>query len=115
GPIGVSDSWGFDSEPQLLAAHGYAVLQVNYRGSGGYGRKFREAGMRQWGAAIQDDITDATHWAVNQGYADPNRVCIYGASYGAYAALMGAAREPSLYRCAAGYVGVYNLVLMHSQ
>lgn len=112
GPFFVADRWGFDTETQLLATAGYAVLQVNFRGSAGYGRDFTQAGARQWGRALQDDITDATHWAVEQGFADPARICIYGASYGGYAALMGVAREPSLYRCAAGYVGVYDLPLM---
>ncbi|AKC88384.1 peptidase S9 [Pseudoxanthomonas suwonensis] len=111
GPYGVQDTWEFAEEPQLLAAAGYAVLQVNYRGSGGYGQAFKQAGARQWGLAMQDDLTDATRWAIAQGIADPARICIYGASYGAYAALMGVAKEPSLYRCAAGYVGVYDLVM----
>ena len=112
GPFSIADVWGFDPETQLLAAAGYAVLQVNFRGSAGYGREFTLAGARQWGRTLQDDITDATHWAVDQGVADSARVCIYGASYGGYAALMGVAREPSLYKCAAGYVGVYDLPLM---
>ncbi len=111
GPYGLQDKWEFDEESQLLAAAGYAVLRVNFRGSSGYGRKFREAGAQQWGLAMQDDLTDATRWAISQGIADPSRICIYGASYGAYAALMGAAKEPDLYRCAAGYVGVYDLVM----
>ncbi len=112
GPFGVADSWGFDREAQMLAAAGYAVLQVNYRGSGNYGHAFEAAGARQWGGRMQDDVTDATHWAIDQGYADADRICIYGASYGGYAALMGAAKEPSLYKCAAGYVGVYDLPMM---
>ena len=115
GPIGVADTWGFDLEPQLLAAHGYAVLQVNYRGSSNRGREFEAAGFGQWGAAILDDITDATHWAISQGHADAKRICIYGGSYGGYAALMGAARESGLYRCAAGYVGVYDLSSFRQQ
>jgi len=110
GPYGVQDTWEFGEEAQMLAAAGYAVLQVNYRGSGGYGHAFQAAGARQWGLAMQDDLTDATRWAIAEGIADPQRICIYGASYGAYAALMGAAKEPSLYRCAAGYVGLYDLV-----
>jgi dipeptidyl aminopeptidase/acylaminoacyl peptidase len=110
GPYGIQDAWEFGEEQQLLAAAGYAVLQVNYRGSGGYGQDFEHAGARQWGLSMQDDLTDATRWAIAEGIADAGRICIYGASYGAYAALMGVAREPSLYRCAAGYVGVYDLV-----
>lgn len=113
GPFFVADGWGFDGEVQLLASRGYAVLQVNYRGSAGFGRQFAHAGYQQWGRVMQDDVTDATRWAIGQGVADPKRVCIYGASYGAYAALMGAAKEPSLYRCAAGYVGVYDLPTMY--
>lgn len=113
GPFGVFDTWSFSHEVQLLAKAGYAVLQVNFRGSGNRGRAFYQAGARQWGLAMQDDVTDATRWAIEQGIADPERICIYGASYGAYAALVGAAREPDLYRCAAGYVGVYDLPRMH--
>lgn len=112
GPFGVSDSWGFDPEVQMLASAGYAVMQVNFRGSGGYGRAFQDAGRRQWGLTMQDDVTDATKWAIEQGIADGSKICLYGASYGAYASLMGVAKEPSLYRCAAGYVGVYDLPTM---
>lgn len=115
GPFQESDEWGFNPQTQLLAAAGYAVLQVNFRGSPGYGRSFTQAGAREWGGKMQDDVTDATHWAVDQGVADPQRICIYGASYGAYAALEGAAKEPALYKCAAGYVGVYDLPLMFSK
>jgi len=113
GPFGIFDAWGFDRDAQLLAAHGYAVLQVNYRGSGNRGADFEKAGYKQWGGTMQDDLTDATHWAIGSGIADKNRICIYGASYGGYAALMGVAKEPTLYRCAAGYVGVYDLEAMY--
>jgi dipeptidyl aminopeptidase/acylaminoacyl peptidase len=112
GPFGISDTWDFDGEVQLLAEAGYAVLRVNFRGSGNYGRSFRDAGARQWGGLMQDDVTDATRWAIAQGLADPKRICLYGASYGAYSAMMGLAREPDLYRCGVGYVGVYDLPLM---
>jgi len=112
GPIGQRDDWTFDEEAQLLAAAGYGVLQVNYRGSAGFGRDFQKAGAQQWGGTMQDDLTDATHWAVKQGLADGSRICIYGGSYGAYASLMGAAKEPDLYKCAVGYVGVYDLPRM---
>ena len=115
GPFGVFDEWGFDDESQMLAQAGYAVLKVNFRGSGNYGRAFHQAGAREWGGTMQDDVTDATRWAIAQGVADPGRICIYGASYGAYAAMVGAAREPDLYRCAAGYVGVYDLPMMHRE
>ncbi|NZA25268.1 S9 family peptidase [Luteimonas sp. SJ-92] len=114
GPYGVFDEWDFDEDTQLLASAGYAVLRVNYRGSGNYGRSFRQSGARQWGGTMQDDLTDATRWAIGEGIADPERVCIYGASYGGYAALMGAAKEPDLYRCAIGYVGVYDLPKVRS-
>ncbi len=113
GPYGVRDDWEFDDDVQILAAAGYAVLRVNYRGSGGYGRAHMLAGVQEWGGRMQDDLTDATRWAIGEGIADPQRICIYGASYGGYAALMGVAREPDLYRCAAGYVGVYDLPMMH--
>jgi len=114
GPFGIVDEWEFDSDTQLLAQAGYAVLRLNYRGSGGYGRSFQQAGARQWGGTMQDDLTDATRWAIAQGHADPQRICIYGGSYGGYAALMGVAKEPDLYRCAVGYVGVYDLQMMRS-
>jgi dipeptidyl aminopeptidase/acylaminoacyl peptidase len=114
GPFGFAEAWEFNSESQLLASAGYAVLQVDFRGSGQYGRAYEQAGARQWGGTMQDDVTDATKWAIAQQIADPQRICIYGASYGAYASLMGAVREPALYKCAAGYVGVYDLPLMVS-
>ncbi len=115
GPFGIFDAWQYDSDAQMLAAAGYTVMQVNYRGSGNYGLAFQKAGARQWGGTMQDDLTDATRWAIEQGHADRAKICIYGASYGAYAALMGVAKEPSLYRCAAGYVGVYDLPMMQRE
>lgn len=113
GPYGIRDSWEYDPYVQALATHGYAVLQVNYRGSGGYGYNFIHAGWGEWGGKMQDDVTDATHWAITQGIADPQRICIFGGSYGGYAALEGAVKEPDLYKCAIGYVGVYDLALMY--
>ncbi len=112
GPYGVRDYWGFDAENQFLANRGYAVMQVNYRGSGGYGRDFEYGSYKQMGAEMQDDITDATLWAIKEGIADKDRVCIYGASYGGYAALMAVVKEPDLYQCAIPYVGVYDIKLM---
>jgi dipeptidyl aminopeptidase/acylaminoacyl peptidase len=112
GPHGVRDDWRFNPEVQYFANRGYAVLQMNYRGSGGYGRDFMAAGYKRWGTAMQDDLTDSVQWAIAQGIADAKRVCIYGASYGGYAALMSAVREPDLYRCVVGYVGVYSLPMM---
>ncbi|MFP7722007.1 S9 family peptidase [Lysobacter sp. A3-1-A15] len=114
GPFGVQDAWGFDSDVQMLAQAGYAVLQLNFRGSGGYGNAFESAGAREWGGKMQDDLTDATRWAISEGIAARDRICIYGGSYGGYAALMGAAREPDLYQCAVGTVGVYDLPTMHT-
>lgn len=114
GPFGVQDTWDFNDEAQMLASAGYAVLQLNYRGSSGYGRAFQQAGAKEWGGKMQDDLTDATRWAIAQGIADKGRICLFGASYGGYAAMMGVAREPSLYRCAAGYVGVYDLPKMQA-
>ena len=109
GPHGPRDEWGFNPEVQLLANRGYAVLQMNYRGSGGYGADYMSAGYRQWGTTMQDDLTDSVRWAIAQGITSPDRVCIYGASYGGYSALMSVVREPDLYRCTVGYVGVYDL------
>ncbi len=112
GPYGVRDYWGYDWEVQLLASRGYAVLQVNFRGSGGFGTSFEELGHGNWGTTMQDDITDGTLEMIKQGIVDPSKVCIFGASYGAYAALTGAFREPDLYKCAIGSMGVYNLPMM---
>jgi dipeptidyl aminopeptidase/acylaminoacyl peptidase len=105
----VRDDWGFNPEVQFLANRGYAVLQTNYRGSSGYGRKFFEAGFKQWGGTMQDDITDGVKWIVQQGTADPKRVAIYGGSYGGYAVLEGLVKTPDLYAAGVDYVGVSNL------
>ncbi|HET6807124.1 MAG TPA: prolyl oligopeptidase family serine peptidase [Frateuria sp.] len=113
GPFFVRDRWDYDADVQALATHGYAVVQVNFRGSGGYGYAFEQAGWREWGGRMQDDVTDATRWAIGKGIADPRRLCIYGASYGGYAALEGAVKEPGLYKCAIGYVGIYDLPRMY--
>jgi dipeptidyl aminopeptidase/acylaminoacyl peptidase len=112
GPYGVRDSWGYNDEIQFLANRGYAVLQVNYRGSGGYGKKFLEAGRLEWGKKMQDDITDSVKWAISQGIADAERVAIYGASYGGYAAMAGVAFTPELYRCAVNYVGAVDMTVL---
>ncbi|WP_405228370.1 S9 family peptidase [Lentisalinibacter sediminis] len=106
------DSWGFNQEVQLMANRGYAVLQVNFRSSEGYGLEFRNAGRKQWGLKMQDDLTDAVYWAIEQGIADPDRICIYGASYGGYAAMAGATFTPELYQCAINYVGVTDIPLL---
>lgn len=106
GPYGVRDKLEFDNTVQLLANRGYAVIQPNYRGSAGYGKAFSELGAGQIGRKMQDDLDDARDWAVRQGIADPSRVCIVGASYGGYAALWGAIRNPEHYRCAISFAGV---------
>jgi len=103
------DEWGFNPEVQFLANRGYAVLQMNFRGSVGYGREFWEASFKQWGKTMQDDITDGVKWMTDQGIADPKRIAIYGASYGGYATLAGITLTPDLYACAVDYVGVSNL------
>lgn len=112
GPFGVYDTWGFDDEAQFLANQGYAVLQVNYRGSGGRGEAFTQAGWRGWGTTIQDDITDGVRWAIDQKLADPARICTFGASFGGYTALLQPILNQGMYKCAIGYVGVYDLPLM---
>ncbi|MEM1439400.1 MAG: S9 family peptidase [Pseudomonadota bacterium] len=109
GPFGITDFWGYNSEAQFFAHNGYATLSVNYRGSGNRGQDFQRKGYREWGGKMQDDVTDATLWAIEQGIADPDRICIYGGSYGGYATLSGVVKEPDLYKCGVGYVGVYDL------
>ena len=105
----VRDNWGYNPEVQLLASRGYAVLQMNYRGSTGYGRNFWEMSFKQWGKTMQDDITDGVEWLIKKGIADPQKVAIYGGSYGGYATLAGVTFTPDLYTCAIDYVGVSNL------
>ncbi|MES2655934.1 MAG: S9 family peptidase [Bacteroidota bacterium] len=103
------DEWGWNPEVQFLANRGYAVLQMNFRGSTGYGRKFWEASFKQWGKTMQQDITDGVNYLIKEGIADPKRVAIYGASYGGYATLAGLTYTPNLYACGVDYVGVSNL------
>jgi dipeptidyl aminopeptidase/acylaminoacyl peptidase len=103
------DAWGFDPEAQWLANRGYLCVQVNYRGSTGYGKDFVNAGDRQWGAKMHDDLLDAVAWVVEQGWADPDRVAIYGGSYGGYAALVAATFTPEVFRCAVDLVGPSSL------
>lgn len=112
GPHDIRDYWGFNPEAQLLASRGYHVLQVNYRGSSGYGVEYRKSGYGEWGRKIEDDVADAVRWAAQSGIADAKRVCVFGYSYGAYSALIGAARYPGLYRCAIGAAGIYDLSLL---
>ncbi len=106
------DGWGYNPEIQFLANRGYAVLQVNFRGSTGFGMKHLYSGKKQWGQAMQNDITDGVKWAVEQGIADADRVCIYGASYGGYATMAGLTNTPELYKCGINYVGVTSLPLL---
>jgi len=103
------DYWGFNPEVQFLANNGYAVLQMNFRGSTGFGKAFWEASFKQWGQTMQDDISDGVKWLIEQGIADPERVAIYGGSYGGYATLAGLAFTPELYAAGVDYVGVSNL------
>jgi dipeptidyl aminopeptidase/acylaminoacyl peptidase len=111
GPWVSGDEWGFNPEAQFLATRGYAVLQPNFRGTTRYGWKHFSSSFQQWGLTMQDDITDGVKWAVEQGIADPKRVCIYGASYGGYATMMGLAKDPDLYKCGINYVGVTDINL----
>lgn len=104
------DTWGYDPEGQWLANRGYAVLQVNFRGSTGFGKEFLNAGDKEWGGKMHDDLVDAVRWAVDQGIADPTRIAIYGGSYGGYAALVGATFTPELFKCAVDIVGPSNLI-----
>jgi len=103
------DSWGFNPEIQFLANRGYAIFQMNFRGSTGYGKDFWMRSFKQWGLAMQDDITDGVNWLIGKGIADPTRIAIYGASYGGYATLQGIVKDPQLYAAAVDYVGVSNL------
>jgi dipeptidyl aminopeptidase/acylaminoacyl peptidase len=104
------DTWGYEPEGQWLANRGYAVLQVNFRGSTGYGKEFLNAGDREWGGKMHDDLVDAVQWAIDEGIADPKRIAIYGGSYGGYAALVGATFTPELFKCAVDIVGPSNLI-----
>ncbi len=103
------DNWGFNPEIQFLANRGYAVLQMNFRGSTGFGKEFWTASFKQWGLKMQDDITDGVNWLIAEGIADPDRIGIYGGSYGGYATLAGVTFTPDLYACGVDYVGVSNI------
>lgn len=113
GPYVRGVHWRWDQNAQFLASRGYAVLEPEFRGSTGYGSKHFKAGWKQWGLAMQDDIADGTRWAIAQGYADPKRICIAGASYGGYATLMGLIKDPDLYQCGINWVGVTDINLMY--
>lgn len=103
----------WDQEVQFLASRGYAVLEPEFRGSLGYGDKHFRAGIKQWGLAMQDDVADAARWAIAQGIADPKRICIAGASYGGYAAMMGLLKDPELFKCGVNWAGVTDIALMY--
>lgn len=115
GPHGIADTWDFDRDVQFLASRGYAVLQVNYRGSGGRGNKFMYAGFQHWADTIQDDILDGVDWVVAQNQVDAERMCAVGTSFGAYSAMMLTVRAPGKFRCAAGNAGLYDIPLHMSQ
>ncbi len=115
GPHGPRDEWGFQVFEGFIPAAGYAMLQINYRGSGGYGQAFENMGHREWGGKMQDDLTDSVRWAIEQGIADPERICIFGWSYGGYASAMSITREPTLYACAVAGAGVYDQDVQYTQ
>jgi dipeptidyl aminopeptidase/acylaminoacyl peptidase len=112
GPYVPATSYGYDAEAHLFASRGYAVLQPDFRGTQGYGDAFYKAGWRQWGLAMQDDVTDGVNWLVKTGVVDRDRVCLFGASYGGYATLWGLEKEPSMFRCGVAFVAVSDLELM---
>ena len=109
GPQGLRDSWGFNPETQLFASRGYATLQVNFRISGGYGKEFLQAGFKQIGRKLMDDVEDGVAYAIEQGWVDKDKIAIYGSSHGGYATLMGLVKTPDLYACGVNYVGVSNI------
>ncbi|TMP04087.1 S9 family peptidase [Pseudoalteromonas sp. S3178] len=113
GPYGIRNSWGFNPETQFFASRGYATVQVNFRGSGGYGRRFQQAGYGgKWGSEMQNDLTDAVKYLVSEGVVDPKRVCIYGSSYGGYATMAGLTYTPEIYKCGINYVGITDVSLL---
>lgn len=115
GPHGPRDRWGFQWFEGFISAGGYAMLQINYRGSGGYGPRFERMGHGEWAKKMQDDLTDSVRWAIDQGIADPDRICIFGWSYGGFAAVMSIAREPDLYKCAVAGAGVYDQNIQYKE
>jgi dipeptidyl aminopeptidase/acylaminoacyl peptidase len=114
GPYVRGGSWGWSPGSQFLASRGYVVIEPEFRGSTGFGKKHYESGWKQWGLNMQNDIADVTRWAIAQGIADPKRICIAGASYGGYATVMGLVNDPDLYQCGINWVGVTDLELLHS-
>ncbi|MCY0915985.1 alpha/beta hydrolase family protein [Massilia antarctica] len=114
GPYVRGREWRWSADSQFLASRGYAVLEPEFRGSTGFGTGHYRAGWKQWGLKMQDDIADATKWAIAQGIADPKRICIAGASYGGYATLMGLVNDPALYKCGINWVGVTDINLLYT-
>jgi dipeptidyl aminopeptidase/acylaminoacyl peptidase len=114
GPYLRGGAWEWDAQSQFLASRGYLVIEPEFRGSLGYGDALFRAGWKQWGLKMQDDIADATRWAIAQGHADPQRICIAGGSYGGYASLMGLIKDPALYRCGVAWAAVSDIGLMHT-
>jgi len=115
GPVDIRDDWGYDSEVQFLANRGYLVLQVNYRGSGGRGKRFIQEGYREWGGKMMQDLISGVKWAISENYADAKRICVFGASYGGYAALMAPIRAPGMFKCAVGYAGTYDMGMRYEK
>ena len=115
GPFGISDKWYFDEDAQFLASRGYAVLQINFRGSGGRGKNFESSGYQNWGKLIQDDLIDGVKFAIANNGIDPKRICTFGVSFGGYSALMLPVREPEMFKCAVGYAGVYDLAYIYKE
>jgi dipeptidyl aminopeptidase/acylaminoacyl peptidase len=115
GPFGVADDWYFDDDAQFLASRGYAVLQVNFRGSGGRGKRFEQAGYREWGGKIMNDLIDGVKATAARPDIDADRVCVYGISFGGYAALMLPVREPTMFKCSVGFSGRYELASKYDQ
>lgn len=114
GPWVRGRNWGWESDTQFLASRGYAVFQPDFRGTEGYGFKHFRSSWKQWGLKMQDDVADGTRWLIEQGIADPKRICIFGGSYGGYAAMMGMVNDPDLYKCAINFAGVTDINLMYS-
>ena len=115
GPMGPRDNWGYGTEPQMFASRGYATLQINFRGSGGFGKAFQDLAYGQWATGIMNDIIDGTHHVIQQGWADKDRICIYGGSFGGYASMMAPVRAPGMFKCAFGYVGMYDAQIQLSK
>ena len=109
------DSWGFDPDTHIFSQAGYAVLKVNFRGSTGYGKEFTKMGFGEWGADTQQDIIEATEWAIDEGIADPNKIGIYGGSFGGYSAAMAPMLRPDLYKSSVAYIGVFDLEMLYNE